>query len=76
MLNELVKANEIEVEIFSSGQNGDNIEDYQLAINSWLKSQPNNIVVHDVIYRHGGRTSRGKDIMSMVILSGPAPKGS
>jgi len=74
MLNEPVKANDIEVEIFTSGQYGDDIEAYQLAINAWLKNQPNNIVVQDIIYRHAGRAPRGKDIISMVILSSPAPK--
>ena len=75
MFDEPVKANDIVVEIFSSAEQGDDIDEYQLAINSWLRSQPSNIVVQDIIYRHAGRTPRGKDILSMVIISGPAPKG-
>ena len=75
MFDEPVKANDIVVEIFSSAEQGDDIDEYQVAINSWLRSQPNNIVVQDIIYRHAGRTPRGKDILSMVIISGPAPKG-
>ena len=75
MFDEPVKANDIVVEIFSSAEHGDDIDEYQLAINSWLRSQPNNIVVQDIIYRHAGRTPRGKDILSMVIISSPAPKG-
>jgi len=75
MFDQPVKANDIVVEIFSSEQYGDDIDEYQLAINSWLKGQPNNIVVQDIIYRHAGRTTRGKDILSMVIISSPAPKG-
>jgi len=75
MFDEPVKANDIVVEIFSSAEQGDDIDEYQVAINSWLRSQPNNIVVQDIIYRHAGRTPRGKDMLSMVIISGPAPKG-
>ena len=75
MFNEPVKANDIVVEIFSSAEQGDDIDEYQVAINSWLRSQPNNIVVQDIIYRHAGRTPRGKDILSMVIISSAVPKG-
>ena len=75
MFSEAIRANDIEVEIFTSEQYDDDIEAYQLAINAWLKNQPNNIVVQDIIYWHAGRRSpRGKDIISMVILSSPAPK--
>ena len=74
MFSEAIRANDIEVEIFTSEQYDDDIEAYQLAVNAWLKNQPNNIVIQDIIYRHGGRTSRGKDIISMVILSSPALK--
>ena len=69
MADKLLKANDIEVEIFTSEQYGDNIEEYQLAINAWLKNQPNSVVIQDIIYRHSGRTSRGKDVLSMVVLS-------
>jgi len=76
MFNGPIRANDIEVEIFTGGQYGDDIEACQLAINAWLKNQPNNIVVRDIIYRHAGRRSpRGKDIISMVIITSPAPKG-
>ena len=75
MFNEPVKANDIVVEIFSSAEQGDDIDEYQVAINSWLRSQPNNIVVQDIIYRHAGRTPRGKDLLSMVIISSAVPKG-
>ncbi|MFC1988552.1 hypothetical protein ACFLVJ_01805 [Chloroflexota bacterium] len=68
-MNGPIKANDIDVEIFASSEHNDNIEEYQLAINGWLKNQPNNVYIQDVIYRHAGRTSRGKDILSMVILS-------
>ncbi len=71
MANKPTKANNIEVEVFTSGQYGNDLEAWQLAINAWLKNQPNNIVVQDVLYRHCGRTSRGKDIVSMAIISSP-----
>jgi len=71
MANKPTKANNIEVEVFTSGQYGDDLEAWQLAINAWLKNQPNNIVIQDVLYRHCGRTSRGKDIVSIAIISSP-----
>ncbi len=71
MANKPTKANNVEVEVFTSGQYGDDLEAWQLAINAWLKNQPNNIVIQDVLYRHCGRTSRGKDIVSIAIISSP-----
>ena len=69
MTDKPIKANDLIVEVFSSVQCGDDAEEFQSAVNSWLKTQPDNIVIEDVIYNHSGRTPRGKDIMSMVILS-------
>ncbi len=74
MINEPVKANELDVEIFTITESNDDLEEFQLAVNGWLKNQPDNIFVHDVIYRHSGRTPKGKDILSVVILSGPIRK--
>ena len=74
MLNEPVKANDIEIVIFTTSQYDDDIDEYQLGINGWLKSQPNTVYVQDIIYNHAGRTSRGKEIISTVILSTQSPK--
>jgi len=74
MLNQPLKANDIEVEIFTTSQYEDDIDSYQLAVNGWLNNQPNNVYVQDIIYQHAGRNSRGKDIISLVILSIQAPK--
>ena len=67
-----IKANKTVVEVFTSEQYGDDIEEWQLAINGWLKNQPDNIVVQEIIYRHSGRNAKGKDILSVAIISGPA----
>ncbi len=72
MADEAVKANDIVVEIFTSEQYGDDAEALQLAVNGWLKNQPDNIVLQDIIYRHCGRTGKGKDIISLAILSSPS----
>jgi len=69
MLNQPLKANDVEVEIFTTAQYEDDIDAYQLAVNGWLNNQPNNVYVQDIIYTHAGRNSRGKDIISLVILS-------
>ncbi|MFC1991437.1 hypothetical protein ACFLVC_01735 [Chloroflexota bacterium] len=74
MFNEPIKCSDIEVEIFTTGQFDDDIEACQLAVNAWLKNQPNNVCVQDIIYKHAGRTSRGKDIISLLILSTQTPK--
>ena len=70
MLNEPMQANNIDVEIFTTAESGDDVDEFQAAVNNWLKSQPNNVFVHDIIYKHSGRTPKGKDILSVVILSG------
>lgn len=74
MINEPLKANQLDVEIFTMTESGDDLEAFQLAVNGWLKNQPDNIFVHDVIYRHASRTPKGKDILSVLILTGPLKK--
>jgi len=69
MLNKAIKASGSEVTVFTSSEYDGDIEDFQTAVNSWLRSQPENIVIEDVIYQHCGHTARGKDIFSMVIIS-------
>ena len=70
MLNESIQANNLDVEVFTMSESNDDIEEFQLAVNGWLKNQPNNVYVHEIIYRHAGRTAKGKDILSVAILSG------
>ena len=69
MSNETIKATNIEVVIFTSSEYNADVQEFQDAVNSWLKSQPDNIVIEDIIYRHCGLTSRGKDIFSVAIVS-------
>jgi hypothetical protein len=69
MSNETIKATNIEVVIFTSSEYNADVQEFQDAVNSWLKSQPDNIVIEDIIYRHCGLTSRGKDIFSVAIIS-------
>ena len=72
MSDKVLKANNIVLEVFTSEQYGDDIEEWQLAVNGWLKSQPDNIVIQDITYRHCGRNTKGKDILSVAIISGSA----
>ena len=72
MADKLAKAKNIVLEVFTSEQYGDDIEEWHLAINGWLKNQPDNIVIHDISYHHCGRNTRGKDILSVAIISGSA----
>jgi hypothetical protein len=69
MSNETIKATNIEVVIFTSSEYNADVQEFQDAVNSWLKSQPDNIVIEDIIYKHCGLTSRGKDIFSVAIVS-------
>jgi len=69
MFNKTIKAIETEVAIFTSSEYNGNVEEFQDAVNSWFKSQPDNVTIEDVIYQHCGVGSRGKDIFSIVILS-------
>ncbi len=72
MSDKVLKANNIVLEVFTSEQYGDDIEEWQLAVNGWLKSQPDNIVIQDITYHHCGRNTKGKDILSVAIISGSA----
>jgi len=56
MSNETIKATNIEVVIFTSSEYNADVQEFQDAVNSWLKSQPDNIVIEDIIYRHCGLT--------------------
>jgi hypothetical protein len=69
MLNNTIKAIDAEVVVFTSSEYGADVQEFQDAVNSWLKSQPDNIVIEDIVYHHCGATSRGKDIFSMAIIS-------
>ena len=73
MSNEKIKAANTEMVIFTSSEYNADVQEFQDAINSWLKSQPDNIVIEDIIYKHCGLTSRGKDIFSMAIISSSIP---
>jgi hypothetical protein len=69
MPNETIKATNTEVVIFTSSEYNADVQEFQDAVNSWLKSQPDNVVIEDIIYNHCGLTSRGKDIFSLAIVS-------
>ncbi len=68
MLGKTLRAVETEVAIFTSSEYGGDVEAFQDDVNSWFKSQPDNVVIEDIIYQHGVGP-RGKDIFSMVIVS-------
>ncbi|OGN90068.1 MAG: hypothetical protein A2158_03040 [Chloroflexi bacterium RBG_13_46_14] len=74
MFSKPLRAINTEVMVFTSSEFNNEVVDFQEGVNSWLKAQPDNIVVEDIIYNHCGVSSRGKDIFSMVIISRPAFK--
>ncbi|HEY96069.1 MAG TPA: hypothetical protein G4O15_14160 [Dehalococcoidia bacterium] len=69
MFSRPLRAINTEVMLFTSSEYNNDVEDLQEGINSWLKAQPDNIVIEDIIYNHCGISSRGKDILSMAIIS-------
>jgi len=69
MFNKPIKAIDTEVAIFTSTEYNGDVEAFQEYVNSWLKTQPDGVVIEDVIYRHCGVTSHGKDIISIAIIS-------
>ena len=69
MLTNPVKASNTEIVIFTSSEYNNDVQDFQEGINSWLRSQPENIVLEDIIYRHTTRGTLGKDALSMAIIS-------
>ena len=75
MLTKPVKASTTEIVIFTSAEYNNDVQDFQEGINSWLRSQPDNIVVEDVIYNHTTRGTLGKDALSVAIISRAASNG-
>jgi hypothetical protein len=75
MYSKPIKAINTEIMVFTSSEYDSDVQDFQEGVNSWLKTQPDNIVIEDIIYNHAGVTSRGKDIFSMAIVSRAASKG-
>ncbi len=73
MSNKTIQAVNTEMVIFTSSEYNADVQEFQDAVNSWLKSQPDNVVIEDIIYQHCGVTSRGKDIFSMAIISRSIP---
>lgn len=69
MLGKPIKAAGSEITIFTSSEYGNDVDEFQTAVNSWLSSQPANVVIEDIVYQHCGTSSRGKDIFSLVIIS-------
>ncbi len=69
MPNKIMKAIETGVAIFTSGEYNGDVEEFQDAVNSWFKSQPADVTIEDIIYKHCGVGSRGKDIFSIAIVS-------
>ena len=69
MFSKPLKATNTEIMLFTSSEYNNEVVDFQEGVNSWLKAQPDNIVIEDIIYNHCGVSSRGKDIFSMVIVS-------
>jgi hypothetical protein len=72
MFSKPLRSINTEVMVFTSSEYDNEVVDFQEGVNSWLKAQPDNIVIEDIMYNHSGLTSRGKDIISMVIVSRPA----
>jgi hypothetical protein len=69
MLTKAIKATGSEITVFSSSEYGSNVDDFEAGVNSWLSSQPANVIIEDIIYQHCGQNSRGKDIFSMVFIT-------
>ena len=71
MFNTPIKANDIELAIFTCEHCGNDMDKLEFEANAWLKNQPNNIVIHDIIYWHSGKTPTGKEIASLLLVSAP-----
>ena len=69
MLAQPIKAAGSEVTLFTSSEYNNDVDEFQTAVNSWLSSQPANVVIEDVIYQHCGSSARGKDVFSLVLIS-------
>ncbi|MBN1643843.1 MAG: hypothetical protein JW856_03395 [Dehalococcoidales bacterium] len=74
MLSKPIKATSTEIVVFTSSEYRNDVQDFQEGVNSWLHTQPDNIVIEDIVYQHCGTSSRGKDVFSIAIVSRAATK--
>jgi hypothetical protein len=45
MLTKAIKATGSEITVFSSSEYGSNVDDFEAGVNSWLSSQPANVII-------------------------------
>ena len=64
-----IRAKTTEVVVFTSSEYNNDVQEFQEGVNSWLNTQPDNIVIEDIIYSYAGPSTRGKDGFSMAIIS-------
>jgi len=64
-----IRARTTEIVVFTSSEYKNDIQDFQEGVNSWLKTQPDNVVIEDIICNYSAAGTRGKDAYSMAIIS-------
>jgi len=68
MLTKAIKAAGSEVTLFTSSEYED-VDEFQAAVNSWLSSQPDTVMIEDIVYQHGGTNSKGKASFSLLMIT-------
>jgi hypothetical protein len=68
-MNKPIRATTAEIVVFTSSEYKNDVQEFQEGVNSWLKTQPDNIVIEDIIYRYAGPNSHGRDSFSLAIVS-------
>lgn len=68
-MNKPIRARSTEIVVFTSSEYKCDVQEFQESVNSWLNTQPDNVVIEDIIYSYGGPGAHGKDSFSMAIIS-------
>jgi hypothetical protein len=69
MIRKPIRAKTTEIVVFNGSEYKNDVQDFQEGVNSWLKTQPDNVVIEDIIYRYAGAATRAKDSFSIAIIS-------
>jgi len=72
LLKRPTKTKDIQVKIFYSGECAECGETLESTVNQWLKSSPEDIVVHDIIYQYCIAPTSGLDVSSLAVIYGKA----
>ena len=76
MLGKPIRAKDIQVKIFYSGECTECGDTLESAVNQWLGNLSDNTAVHDILYQHCLAPASGLDVASLAVIYGKTDTGN